>query len=200
MILHPATLLCAWGALIALLQPLPATVLAWIAAALLVPALLFARRRTLTLLRRTRWLFLSIVLLFALATPGQRLPGLAGDMGLTVDGVTLAAEHALLLLALLASLAVVHERLGTLGMMAGLYWLLAPIARWRALRERIVVRLLLVLDHVENAPSATWRQWLNQDIECPDRLSLAIGSLRPADWIALGALGMFVAAYVGAQA
>jgi hypothetical protein len=199
-IFHPATLLFAWGVLVALLQPLPAAALAWIAALVLPLAWLFARQRTLALLRRTRWLFLSIVLLFALATPGQRLPGAIGDLGVTLDGLLLAAEHVLRLLLLLASLAVLHERLGTPGMMVGLHWLLAPIARWRTLRERIVVRLMLVLDHVENAPSATWREWLNRDLDGPDRLTLAVGSLRIADWLALTSLGLLIYLQAGAQA
>jgi energy-coupling factor transport system permease protein len=196
---HPATLLFAWGVLVALLQPLPATALAWIAAVVLPLAVAFARRRMLALLRRTRWLFLSIVLLFALATPGQRLPGVVGDLGITLDGLLLAAEHGLRLLLLLASLAALHERLGTPGMMAGLHWLLAPIAKWRTLRERIVVRLMLVLDSVENAPAATWREWLNRDLEGQDRLALAVGSLRCSDWLALASLGVLIYLQAGAQ-
>jgi energy-coupling factor transport system permease protein len=188
--IHPATLLFAWGVLVALLQPLSALPLAWIATAVLPLALIFARRRTLALLRRTRWLFLSIAVLFALATPGQRLPGFAGDLGITHDGLLLATEHALRLLLLLTSLAVVHERLGTPGMMAGLYWLLAPLTRWRSLRERVVVRLMLVLDHVENTPAATWRDWLNKDLVGPDRLGLSVGSLHLVDWVALVSLGL----------
>jgi hypothetical protein len=189
---HPATLLFAWGVLVALLQPLAAMALAVTAVVILALAGIFARRRTFALLIRTRWLFLSIVLLFALATPGQRLPGAVGEIGVTIDGLLLAAEHVLRLLLLLASLAVVHERLGTSGMMVGLYWLLSPIARWRTLRERIVVRLMLVLDHVENAPAATWQEWLDRDFECPDRLALAVGSLRIADWLALASLCLLV--------
>lgn len=200
MILHPATLLLAWGVFVGLLQPLPAAALAWIAAVLLSLAWAFARHRSLALLRRTRWLFLSIILLFALATPGQRLPGVAGDLGVTHDGVLLAVEHVLRLLLLLSSLAVLHERLGTPGMMAGLYWLLAPLAQWRTLRERIVVRLMLVLDQVESAPAANWRDWLNRDIGGPDRLPLAIGSLHLVDWLALGSLGLLVYLKAGAQA
>jgi len=198
-ILHPATLLLAWAVLVGLVQPLPAAALAWLAAVLLSLAWAFARRRTLALLRRTRWLFLSIILLFALATPGQRLPGVVGDLGITHDGILLAAEHVLRLLLLLASLAVLHERLGTPGMMAGLYWLLAPLARWRALRERIVVRLMLVLDQVENAPSTTWRDWLNLDIGGPDRLPLAVGSLHLVDWLALASLGLLVYLQAGVR-
>jgi hypothetical protein len=190
--LHPATLLLAWGVLVALLQSLSPTPLAWVAALVVPLALLFARRRCLLLIRRARWLLLSIALLFALSTPGQRLPGVAGDMGITQDGLLLAAEHVLRLLLLLASLAALHERLGTSGMMAGLYWLLAPISRWRAWRERIVVRLMLILDQVENSSPATWREWLERDLPGPDRLLLVVGAMRVADWSVLMLLTVLV--------
>jgi energy-coupling factor transport system permease protein len=192
MTLHPATLLFAWGVLAVSLQSSPVSVLALIAAALIPVALFLARRRAWVLLRRARWLLLSIIVLFAFATPGQRLDGFAGDMGLTRDGFLLASEHVLRLALLLVSLAVVHETLGTSGMMTGLHWLLTPLAGWRALRERIVVRLMLVLDYVENAPVMRWRDWLNRDLAGPDHLELAAGSLGLFDWLVLVALGMIV--------
>lgn len=186
--LHPATLLFAWGALVFLLQSLPVSALAWVAAGVLPAAWLLASRRSFLLLKRARWLFLSIILLFTLATPGQRLPGFAGELGITLDGVLLAFEHAMRLTLLLASLAAIHEHLGTSGMMAGLHWLLQPLSRWRTLRERIVVRLMLVLDHVENSPATGWRQWLSRDLPGPASLDLAIGSLGYADWLVFAAV------------
>ncbi|MBU1236137.1 MAG: hypothetical protein KJ634_06600 [Gammaproteobacteria bacterium] len=189
---HPATLLFAWGALVTFMQPLGPKGLAWIAILVLPIAVLFARRRTVLLIRRSRWLFLSIALLFVLATPGQRLPGVLGDIGVARDGILLAAEHILRLLLLLASLATLHERLGTTGMMAGMHWLLAPIAHWRTLRERIVVRLMLVLDHVEGAKAANWREWLNQDQHGPDHLTLVVGTARVVDWVTMALLGLLV--------
>lgn len=186
---HPAALLFAWGVLVVLLQPTSVTALALVALIVLPLAVWSARLRTFLLIRRARWLLLSIALLFALATPGQRLPGGLGDIGITQDGLVLAAAYILRLLVMLASLAALHERLGTEGMMAGLYWLLAPIAAWRSLRERVVVRLMLVLEHVENAPAASWREWLSQDRDGPDCLLLSVGGLRGYDWAVLVVLG-----------
>jgi hypothetical protein len=190
-IFHPATLLFGWGVFVALVQPLAGVTLMSIAAIILPMAGILATRRAWLLLRRTRWLLFSIALLFSFATPGQRLAGAMGEMGLTVEGLSLALEHILRLLLLLASLAIVHERLGTIGMMAGLHWLLAPLAHWRTLRERIVVRLMLVLDHVENAPATSWREWLDRDLAGPDRMTLYAGTLSLADWIVLASLVAF---------
>ena len=145
--------------------------LPWLVATfvVLMPVTLFdARSRVLTLIRRARWLLLSIVVLFAFGTPGQRLDGVPGDLGLTLDGLQLGAEQLLRLLILLASLAWLHDRLGSLGLVAGIHGLLGPLADWRGLRERLVVRLMLVLEAVDSRPTLSWREWLSEPETEPD--------------------------------
>lgn len=186
--IHPAVLLLLWVASVIVVQPLQMPALLWLALGVLPVCAGRAGRRTWLLVRRARWLLVSIAVLFALSTPGERIPGLAGDLGLTVDGMKLAGEHVLRLLLLLASLALLHQHLGTGGLMTGLHWLLAPLAIGRNLRERIVVRLMLVLNYVEGAPASGWREWLNADITEPERLDLAVASARRLDWALLALL------------
>lgn len=177
---HPATLLLAWAGFVLVLPLFSLTVLALLLIPLFAAALSLARARTLALLRRTRWLLLSLALLFAFATPGLMAPGPLGQLGLTEDGLLLAAEHLARLLLLLATLALLHETIGTEGLVSGLHWLLAPLDRWRGLRERIVVRLLLVVDFVESANfKGGWRDWLGDTDVGPQRLGLV---LRPSHW------------------
>ncbi len=190
MTFHPATVLLSWGAAVIVLQSLSATGLGWAAVVLLPLPLVQARQRTAVLARRARWLLLSIGVMFALATPGERLPGVVGDLGVTYDGLALGAEHLLRLMLLLATLALLHERLGTAGMMSGLHWLLAPLAGWQTLRERIVVRLLLILDYVETAPTGIWQTWLSADLQSPDRIDLVVAPLRAKDWAVLMLLAL----------
>lgn len=180
--LHPATLLLCWGGLVVVLQTLSLSELAWAALPIMSLSLLLARRRTRLLIRRARWLLLSIAVLFVLASPGERLPGAIGEIGITYDGLQLAAEHVLRLLLLLATLALLHERLGNEGLIAGLHWLLAPLAGWRKVRERVIVRLMLVLDYVETEPRGGWRAWLSGDAPGPDRLVLVAGVARAVNW------------------
>jgi energy-coupling factor transport system permease protein len=132
-----------------------------------------------------RWLLLSIIVMFAFATPGERLPAPLGDVGLTYDGLRLAAEHFLRLVLLLATLALLHDRLGSEGMITGLHWLLAPLAGSRRLRERMVVRLMLVLDYVERQPRGGWRTWLAGDVAGPESLALTTCRTRVLDWMVL---------------
>jgi hypothetical protein len=100
----------------------------------------------------------------------------------------MAAEHVLRLTLLLSSLAMLHQRLGNDGLIAGLHWLLGPIAGWRELRERIVVRLILVLDYVETEPRGGWRGWLSGETSGPERLSLVTGRVGYRDWTVLAVL------------
>lgn len=165
---HPATLLALWIAVAVVVQ---LATLRWLAGALLLAAPLFlfnTGTRALTLIRRARWLLLSIILLFAFGTPGQRLDGVAGDIGLTWDGLQLGAEQVLRLLLLLASLAWLHDRLGSQGLVAGIHGLLGPVADWRGLRERLVVRLMLVLESVDAQADLSWRDWLSEPAVEPD--------------------------------
>jgi energy-coupling factor transporter transmembrane protein EcfT len=185
--LHPATLLLAWAVCALLLPLLPLLVLAALAVAVTLVAFRFAHLRTLTMLRRARWLFLSIAVMFAFATPGLSAPGIWGQLGVTLDGLGLAAEHVLRLLLLLNTLALLHEHLGTDGFVAGLYWLLGPVARWQSLRERILVRLILVLEFVEKG-NLRWQDWLGAADEGPQSLALAIRQPRLIDWAVLTAI------------
>ncbi len=187
MAFHPATLLIVWGAFALFVQQGSLTLLALLAAVLLPAALWRAPSRCRGLLRRARWLFVSIIVLFSFATPGRPLVA-----GLTAEGLSLAAEHSGRLALLLASLAVIHEILGNAGLLSGLHFVLSPLAYWHNLRERIVARLMLVLDYVENGPGAGgWRAWLSDPAAGGvERLELPVFAMGFADWLVLGLLAV----------
>lgn len=153
---HPASLLLAWLGFAVALQCLPHVWLFAAAVASLAMTAAFAARRGFNLLRRSRWLLLSLAVLYLFATPGEYLPGFWGDIGLTREGVQQGGEQIGRLLALLASLALVHQLAGTQGLLAGLYWWLKPLP-WR---ESTVVRLMLVLEMIEQQRKVSWREWL----------------------------------------
>jgi hypothetical protein len=184
--LHPAILLLAWTAGALLLPLLPMTAELILAAAALVAAFAFARLRVRRLLARARWLLLSLFLLFSFATPGIRVEGVIGVLGVTVDGIVAAAEHVARLVLLLATLALLHEHLGTRGFMSGLYWLLRPVSG--GLRDRIVVRLMLVIEFVEAGTPGGWRQWLTAAPAGPNELMLDTAAPRGRDWAAMALL------------
>lgn len=188
--LHPATLLVVWAGFAFALPLLPLNAALATMAVALAASLAFARRRSVVLLRRSRWLLLSIALLFAFATPGLSVPGWPGRIGLTQDGLLLAAEHLARLVILLTTLALLHEHLKTAGLLTGLHALLG-LMRNEPLRERIAVRVMLVVEFIEGREAkAGWRHWLDDDDRGPDRLTLAVRRLRWPDWTVFAAMAV----------
>lgn len=182
---HPASLLLAWACFAVILQGIDWPWILFPALLCLVWAQLRAPLRNRRMLLRTRWLLLSLLILFSFFTPGEFLPGLAGEFGLTIEGVRSAVEHGGRLIALLSSLALLHELIGTLGMLSGLYFLLGP-GRWR---EKTIVRLMLILEWIEAKQYPDWRVWLQRDVQSPvDSLSckLAMPPMRGQDWWLIG--------------
>lgn len=153
---HPASLLLFWVGFSLVLQWVPLSSLIGLAACNLFLAEKFARKRSRRLLWRSRWLLLSLAVIFLFLTPGEYLPGFAGELGLTFEGLDQAGIQLCRLLAILASLALLHEHIGTQGLLAGLYWMMG-VFPWR---EATVVRLMLVLENVEQNQPAGWREWL----------------------------------------
>lgn len=106
------------------------------------------------LLRRTRWLLLSLVAVFALGTPGSVWWPPLG-MWVTREGLELALEHGARLVAVLAVVAMLLARTPAQTLAAGLLTLFAPLARLGAPVERAVARLVLVLRAIDAAPAST---------------------------------------------
>ena len=128
---------------------LPATVVMICVAAMAVRPLF------LSMLRRSRWLFLTMIVLFVAMTPGVLvLPPWSFGV-ITHEGLIAAVEHISMLAAMLALLAILLGSLSQRAIVAAIFLLLRPFAIVGIDRERISVRLLLVLDFV----AAEQRQW-----------------------------------------
>jgi hypothetical protein len=196
---HPVTPLLCWVGFAVALQWIDSR--AWmvgVATFTFALSLFFAGERGRLLLWRARWLLASLVFLFVFFTPGEYLTGIPGELGATREGVARAADNLGRLVSLLASLALLHECIGTAGLLAGLHTLL----RRFPYRDATVVRLLLVLEYAEQKRTVGWREWLGsvektENGECRrDLLALESSPLRFRDyamlcaWIAL--LGVWV--------
>lgn len=152
-------------------------------------AVFLVRQSFFRLVRRTRWLLLSVLMLFTWGTPGEYVQGPLSFLWLTYDGLAAAGEHGLRLLALLALVTLLTEGLTAPRMAAGFASLLAPL-RWLGLdTDRAARRLMLVLALVEQAPAqAGWRFWLldpPDDLASVPVLSVQPAPLHPRDGIAL---------------
>jgi len=181
-----------------MLQWLAPQTLFFLALAVAVVAAWVAAERSLCLLKRSRWLLITLGAIYLLATPGVYLPGIAGKLGLSFEGVEQGFVQIARLVALLLSLAILHESIGTQGMLKSLHWFLHRFS-WG---EATVVRLMLVLNYIEGKGQIAWREWLKPAEEASaeaDRFVLVQTSFRRGDvFVVLGACS--VLAWVVVQA
>lgn len=171
---HPASLLLSWFGFALSLQWLTLEWLLPIAFGSSIAAVVIARELSLNLLRRSRWLLISLAVLYFFMTPGEFAPGVVGAIGITYEGLQHGGMQIALLLAMLSSLALLHRVIGTTGLLAGSHWLLSPFP-WR---EATVVRLMLVLEYLEQERPAHWREWLTpspkKETTLPDKFVLGM--------------------------
>lgn len=192
--LHPASLILIW---LAFALCIPWLRLADLAVIALLAAIPLLRRRSLEfrkLLRRTRWLLLSLVLVYAFATPGEALLPAWGNYGPSREGLLSGGQQALRLLCLLATLALLLDALPRARILAGLYLLLKPFASLGVNIDRIAVRVWLTLYYAEQEESGSaggWRERLRaalaHEAEAGQTIPLAVGHVSRTDYLVLAA-------------
>ena len=153
--LHPATRILLWISLAAyafVSGPRPLAVLSLVLAVLL---LLQGNNLFFRLLRRIRWILLSLMVIYAFETPGEYfLPGMGGP---TFEGLASGGIQAWRIVLTIALLAFLQRSTSREEMLSGIYTLLLPLSRWVDV-ERIAVRLLLTLHYAEEKGKGGWRE------------------------------------------
>jgi energy-coupling factor transporter transmembrane protein EcfT len=161
---HPAVQILIWMLLALLAQRLQALALLVLTAVLFGLAFRLCRKQLLSLLRRTRWILFSLLLIYAYTTPGTALWALLGVVSPTREGLLDGLLQLGRLVSVLSGLAILLELLPQTQLISGLYSLAYPL-RWLGLsRERIAVRLALTLEYAESAmrdTAADWRSTIN---------------------------------------
>jgi energy-coupling factor transporter transmembrane protein EcfT len=146
---HPAAQILTWCLLVAILQFLALEILLIAAGFVLLIALLLSAHKLMQLLRRTRWIMLSLLLIYAYTTPGQPLLDGLGMFSPSREGLSDGVLQLIRLLSALAGLAILLDRLHRQHLIAGLYILFAPLRLIGVSRERVAVRLALTLHYAE---------------------------------------------------
>lgn len=195
--LHPSCALIIWLAAVAGVQFVGYAGLCLLVAALLLqtPALVGRWR---SFVWRARWLLLTLWLILAYNTPGEALHDLAWAP--TFEGVAEANMQAARLVAMLACLAWLFQRLGHEGVVGGLWGLLQPVRFIGVDIERIVVRLSLVLENLQvPMEKGSWKRMLrDQPPVSSGRMSLQLSLVpwmrRDTMLVAISGLGLIGAA------
>lgn len=113
---------------------------------LALAALILAAPHLRRLLRRSRWLLLTMLVMFGWLTPGTPLAYIPGA---SEEGLLFAAENLARLLIALSVVALLLKALAPAELVAGMRSALAPLALLKMPRDRIAVRLALTLNEVE---------------------------------------------------
>ena len=167
---HPAAQILTWCLLVVSMQAMALGPLLVAAGLILLGAVAISRHKFNQLLRRTRWIMLSLLLIYAYSTPGQPLSDSLGMFGPSLEGLVDGVLQLTRLLAALAGLAILLDRLHRQQLIAGLYALFAPL-QWMGLsRERLAVRLALTLHYAEVAmlrDTNSWQDSLRSLLEQP---------------------------------
>jgi energy-coupling factor transporter transmembrane protein EcfT len=111
------------------------------------------RTRLNSLVRRSRWLLVAMAVLFSWGTPGLYLIPDANGLAPTLEGLALALESIVRLLAILAAVSLLLARMPTDQLVSGLHALLASVGDGR---DRVAVRIMLVLRYVESGDPGRW--------------------------------------------
>ena len=157
---HPATLIFLWACLTIAMQALQATALLLAGVPLLFAASALSAARLFTLLRRTRWIMVSLLFIYAYATPGVAVWATLGQFSPTHEGLIDGLLQLCRLAFALAGLAILLGLLSQQQLIGGLYTLAYPLRYAGLSRERIAVRLALTLHYAEIAmldTSVNWR-------------------------------------------
>ena len=196
---HPTAQILTWSILVIALQMLTVKTLFMVAGTVLLWALLVSADKLKQLVRRTRWIMMSLVLIYAFSTPGQPLLKMLGDWGPSWEGVTGGAVQLLHLLAVISGLAILLDRLGRDQLIAGLYTMFAPL-QWIGLsRERFAVRVALTLHYAEASmlhEAPVWKDSLRSMFETNHKndysIELALHRFGFKDGLLMGAALMLL--------
>lgn len=197
--LHPAAQITVWICLTVLAQAMHGIVLMVFCLVLLALAVRVCASRLFTLLRRTRLIFISLLLIYGFATPGESCWTQLGWFSPSCEGLTDGVMQLTRLLSVLAGLAVLLTWLSITQLISGLYTLAYPLHYLGMSREKLVVRLALTLGYADLAMKDTAKDWrvsiasLIKPVQ-PDSESIELQLLpfMPRDWLVIILAGAVV--------
>jgi energy-coupling factor transporter transmembrane protein EcfT len=106
------------------------------------------------MLLRMRWLFLSMFLVYGLATPGEYVPWMPIDFGFTYEGLSAGVLQIMRLILMLGGIALLMTTTTQNKLIAGFYVLLKPLNLLQLKPERFAARLCLTLQYLEDGEMA----------------------------------------------
>ena len=168
--MHPFVKIACFFFLLLLLQYLSPSSIAVLCGLICLLAAVLNLQHFFQLIKRMRWLFVSLLLVYAYATPGEYLAFLPLNVAPSFEGLHLGLMQIAKLLIAVASLSALFASASKSQLMAGLWTLLSPLRLVGLNVERFTVRMLLTLHYVEKMAV---QPKLKLDFSQLDKLALA---------------------------
>lgn len=194
--LHPATAIVLWLFFVVWLEFVQPSMLI-VAALGLIPWLYgVTLTQFLRYLRRTRWLLLTLLGIYAYTLPGDNISALLGSFSPSVQGIQYGVLRLVRLILLLAALSILMVRTPRNSLLLGLFRILSPLQLLGVDAERIAVRLWLTLHYAEATLADTRTLNMKQRLETlklntvtatavPSHIELQDQSMGWADYLCL---------------
>ncbi len=149
--MHPLNKILALISLGVVLNKLQLSILLFLITLILVLSLYRRIQTWPKMLWRMRWLFLSIILVYAVTTPGEYVGWLPLEFGMTYEGVQGGFLQSMRLATMLGAIALLTSATPKNELIAGFYCLLKPLKVFGLKPERFAARLSLTLQYLEEA-------------------------------------------------
>ncbi len=110
------------------------------------------------LIRKLKWFFFVMFLIFLLNTPGEHIVTEFNGVKPTFEGLYAGVAQVLRIVLMLAALSLLLTYNTTQQLVSGLYFLLAPMSRIGVDAKRFAARLWLTLHYVDQQPAGKARK------------------------------------------
>ena len=176
--------------LLAILVQVASVAMLMLIGGVVVAVNLYVGRATLfRLLRRSRWLILMLLTIYAFATPGEYVAGWPFAFAPTHEGLQAGVSQAIRLGIMLGGIALLLSTTTRRDLIAGIYLLLLPFRYFGISPEKFAARLWLTLHYVEQQPIRNqWQGWRSFSLAADPEpetglvMLLDIPPLRIMDW------------------
>jgi len=137
-----------------------------------------------TMMRRMRWFFLSIIIIYAWMTPGRTIaiPVMSDHEAWlpTIEGIALGLMRVLSLALILMAVNLLLRCTSQQQFIMAIYWLAVPLSLFGISRERLSIRIALVFDVLHEVQKAV-----------SDAFAEVRGTIKSLDQIGAFAAGVF---------
>jgi energy-coupling factor transport system permease protein len=174
-------------------------------------ALTFFRVRSfVSMMRRMRWLFFSMLVVYAYTTPGEYLSDWPMEFAPSYEGLREGVYQVFRVSLVLAGISILLATSTRENLMVGIYTLIKPLNFLSVSPERFTARLYLTLQYIEHAKKQSVKQdrasdWRDnfyavlggtQDIAPSEIISLIEPSLHILDYLCVAAFLMLMGIYL----